>query len=120
MSSDTLLKADETFISVPSKYVDFVNVFSKDLAAKLLEYTKINNHAIDLVKYQQPPYRPIYYLELVELETLKIYIETNLANSFIRPSKSPTSTFILFVKKFNSSLQLFVNYQDLNNLIIKN
>ena len=36
-----------------------------------------------LKKYKQPSIRPIYSLKQVELEILKIYIETNLANSFI-------------------------------------
>lgn len=40
------LKADDGFISVSSKYADFVEVFFKDLTAKLLEHTRINNHTI--------------------------------------------------------------------------
>ena len=54
------------------------------------------------------------------LKTLKIYIETNLANSFIRPSKSLTGALILFIRKKDGSFQLCVNYRGLNNLIIKN
>lgn len=78
--------------------------FFKDLAAKLLKYIKITNYTIDLIKGQQPPYGPIYSLELRKLETLKSYIEINPVNGFIKPSKSPADTFILFVKKLNSSL----------------
>ena len=51
---------------------------------------------------------------------LKTYIETNLASGFISPSKSPTSAPILFVRKKNGSLRLFVDYRGLNNLTIKN
>ena len=69
---------------------------------------------------KQPPYGPIYSLGPVELETLKTYIEANLANSFIRPSKSPAVAPILFVRKKNNSLRLCVNYRELNNLTIKN
>ena len=36
--------------SISSKYADFANVLSKDLACKLVEYTKINEYAIDLIK----------------------------------------------------------------------
>lgn len=97
-----------------------LRMFFKDLAAKLQEHSGINDHAIDLVKDQHPPYGSIYSLGPIELETLKTYIEINLANSFIRPSKSPAGTFILFVKKSNGSLYLYVNYQDPNNLTIKN
>ena len=56
----------------------------------------------------------------MELETLKAYIETNLANGFIRPSKSPAGTPILFDRKSDGSLHLCVDYQCLNNLTIKN
>ena len=75
---------------------------------------------MELVDSQQPPYGPIYSLRPVELETLKAYIEINLANRFIRPSKSPAGAPILFDQKSNGSFQLCVDYQDLNNLTIKN
>ena len=69
---------------------------------------------------RQPPYGPIYSLGPVELETLKTYIETNLKNSFIRPSKSPAGASIFFDKKSNVSLRLCVDYWGLNNFTIKN
>ncbi len=56
----------------------------------------------------------------MELEILKAYIENNQASGFIRPSKSPAGASILFNKKPDSSLRLCVDYQDLNNLTIKN
>ena len=56
----------------------------------------------------------------MELETLKIYIETNLANSFICPSKFSTDAPILFDKKSDGSLWLCVDYWGLNNITIKN
>ena len=105
---------------VPAKYLDFADIFSPDLVSELPEHTGINNHAIELVDGQQPPYGPIYSLAPVELETLKAYIETNLANGFIKPSKSPASTPILFDWKAYSSFRLCVNYWGLNNLTIKN
>ena len=104
---------------ITAEYLDFANIFSLDLASKLLEYTGINNYAIELVNGQQPPYGAIYSLGLVELETLKAYIKTNLANG-CRPSKSPASAPILFDRKSDGSLQLCVNYQDLNKLTIRN
>ncbi len=56
----------------------------------------------------------------MKLEILKAYIKNNLANDFIRPSNSPARAPILFDKKLDSSLRLCVDYQGLNNLIIKN
>ena len=90
------LIAEEAPTKVPAKYSDFTDVFSPDLVSKLLEHTGINDHAIELVDGQQPLYGPIYSLRPVELETLKAYIETNLANGFIKPSKSPARASILF------------------------
>ena len=114
------LIAEEAPTKVSAEYSDFADVFSPDLASELPEHTEINDHAIELVNGQQPPYGPIYSLGPVELETLKAYIETNLANGFIRPSKSPASAPILFDRKPDGSLRLCVDYRGLNNLTIKN
>ena len=105
---------------IPTEYSNFANVFSPELASKLLKHIGINDHAIELVDNWQPPYSPIYSLGPVELETLKTYIKTNLINGFIRLSKSLAEASIFFDKKPDDSLQLCVNYQRLNNFTIKN
>ena len=92
---------DEALTKVPAKYSDYSNVFSVENAVKPPENTEMNEYAIELEKGKQPPFGPIYSLELVELETLKTYIKTNLANGFIQPSKSPAGAFILFDRKPN-------------------
>lgn len=53
------------------KFSDFVNIFSWESVAKLLEYVKINDQLIDPVDGQQLFYRPIYNKELVELKMIK-------------------------------------------------
>ena len=70
-------------VTVAAKYSDFADIFSKESAEVLSERTGINKHAIELEDGKQPLYRPIYSLGSLELETLKTYIKTNLANSFI-------------------------------------
>jgi len=55
-----------------------------------------------------------------ELEALKKYLEENLTKSFIRHSSSPTGAPVLFVKKGYGSLRLCVDYQDLNEITVKN
>ncbi len=60
------LKADEASIKVPSKYVDLEDIFSPNLAMELLDNMDINNHTIELLDDQQPPYGPIYSLSSVE------------------------------------------------------
>ena len=56
----------------------------------------------------------------MELETLKTYIEPNLANGFIRSSKSPIGALIFFDWKPDGSLCLYMDYWCLNNITIKN
>ena len=112
------LIVEKALIKVSAKYSDITDVFSLDLASELPKHTGINDHAIELVDGQQQPYRPIYSLEPLELEILKAYIGTNLANGLIKPSKSPASTSILLNWKLNESLWLCINYWGLNNLTI--
>ena len=95
-------------------------MFSEKSANVLSEQTVVNEHVIKLEEGKQPPYKPIYNLEPVELEIFETYIETNLANDFIWVSKSPVGALILFVYKPNSSFYLYIHYQGLNNLTIKN
>ena len=114
------LKLDEAPTKVLSKCTDFANIFSPKLAVELPKYTKINDHAIELVDNQQPPYNSFYNLGSVELEILKAYIQNNLANGFIKSSKFPAKVSILFDKKPDSSLRLCIDYRGLNNLTIKN
>ncbi len=78
------LKVDEPPTTIFSKYTNFTDVFSPQLAIELPKYTSINNHAIELLDDRQPLYGPIYILGLVKLEILKAYINNNLTNSFSR------------------------------------
>ena len=105
---------------VPAEYSNYSNVFSVEYVAELPKNTGMNEHAIELKEGKQPPFGLIYSLGPVELETLKTYIKTNLANGFIWPFKSPTEAPILFDRKPDRSLRLCVDYRGLNNLIIKN
>ena len=114
------LIAKEALIKISNEYVNFADVFFPDLASELSEHNRINDYTIKLVDGQQLPYRPIYSLRPVELEILKAYIKTNLVNGFTKPSKSLASILILFDQKLDSFLRLYVNYRDLNNLMIMN
>lgn len=91
-------------VTIFSEYIDYIDVFLPDSAAELPKHTGINNHFISLIDDKQPLYGLIYSLELIELETLNINIETNWVNDFIRPFKLPTGNLILFICKKNTSL----------------
>ena len=111
---------NEALTKILAEYSNYSNVFLAENTAELPENTGINKHAIKLKKGKQPPFGPIYKLGPIELEILKTYIKTNLANSFIRSSKSPTRVSIFFDQKPDRSLYFCMDYWSLNNIIIKN
>lgn len=76
-------------VKIPAKYLDFSNVFLEEKALVLPKISELNQHTIMLQKDKQLSYCLIYSLEPIEFETLKTYIETNLANTFIQLSKLP-------------------------------
>ena len=111
---------DKVLTEVPAEYSDYSDVFLAENAVELPENIGMNEHAIKLEEGKQPSFGSIYSLDLVELETLKTYIKTNLANSFIRLSKSPAGAPILFDRNLDKSFCLCVNYWSLKNITIKN
>ena len=111
---------NKAFIKILAEYSNYNNIFSVENAVELPENTGINEHAIELEKDKQPFFGSIYSLKPVKLETVKTYIKTNLANGFIRAFKSPVEAFFLTNKKLDRSLRFYIDYWNLNNLIIKN
>ena len=107
-------------VKILDKYLDFAKVFSEKKTLVLPECNKVNKYTIDLKDNKQPLYGPIYSLGPVKPEFLKIYIKTHLKTSFIQPSKSPTGTSILFNKKRDGTICLYINYGGLSNLTNKN
>lgn len=100
--------------------MDFAENFSAKPATEFLKHTDINDYSMKLIDARQSSHGSIYSLGPVELEILKTYIENNLGNSFIRPSKSAPGAPIVFNLKLNSSFKLYIDYKRLNNLTIKN
>ena len=101
---------NEAPTEVSAEYFNYSNVFSAEYVAELPENTGMNEYAIKLEEGKQPLFGPIYSLGLVELEILKIYIKTILANGFIWPFKSPARALILFNRKLDGSLHLYMDY----------
>ena len=55
-----------------------------------------------------------------ELTMLRAYLKKYLKNNYIKLSNLSTNTFIFFIKKKNDNLKLYVNYKNLNKIIVKN
>ena len=105
---------------VPPEYTEFADVFEEKNAEQLPPHRPNVDHEILLIPRAKPVYGPIYNLSETELQTLKEYIDRMLAKGFIRPSKSPFGSSVLFVKKPDGSLHLCVDYRKLNDITIKN
>ena len=98
------LQQNKASTKIPPEYAHYTDIFSPVLAIELPENSGINEHTIELSEGKQPHYGLIYSLGLVEMETLKVYIETYLKTGFIWPFKSLADVFILFDKKPGRSL----------------
>ncbi|KAJ1037742.1 hypothetical protein NDA10_007848 [Ustilago hordei] len=85
--------------------------------------------AMDLSSYQQPM-DPDHEEEhdddddegnvSGEMSELRRYLDENLEKGFIRPSKSPARSPVLFVPKKDGGLRLCVDYRGLNEITVKN
>lgn len=113
-----LLLSEKVIILI--KYTDFVNIFSKIFIIQFFKCFAINKYQIDLELGKPLYYGLIYSLGTIELKIFKTYIKINLINYFIWPLKSLERRFILFIQKPNHNIRLFIYYQQLNSLIIKN
>ena len=56
----------------------------------------------------------------IELQKLKVQVQELLDRSFIRQSTSPWGSPVLFAKKKDKTLQLCINYRQLNRVTFKN
>jgi hypothetical protein len=106
--------------AVPIEYAEFADVFEPTNSQKLPPHRPGIDHEIPLISNAKPVYGPIYNLSETELQALKEYIDNMVAKGFIRPSKSPFGSPVLFVKKPDGSLRLCVDYRKLNDITIKN
>jgi len=101
--------------NVPSEYHEFADIFSKTKAETLPPHHPYDLK-INLEEGAQPLVVPIYSLSASEQEALKEFIEENFNMGFIRPTSSPHSVLVLFVKKKDGSLYLCVNFHGLNHI----
>ena len=115
-----VLLFNKAFTKISEEYSDYNNVFSAENMTELPKHSEINEHAIELEEGKELLFGSIYSLSLVELEMLKTYIKTNLANNFIRFSKFLAKALIFFDQKPNGSFCRYIDYRGFNNFTIKN
>jgi hypothetical protein len=103
---------------VPKAYHKYIDVFSKHQSNKLPEHG-IHDCKIKLTGENNIGYRPLYRQSLEELEATKKYIEEYLVKGYIKRVYSSFTSLILFARKKNRGLRLYINYRRLNKIIKK-
>ena len=75
---------------------------------------------IELVPGAVPSSKAPYRMNILELNELKSQLKELIDKNYIRSSVSPSGTPVLFVKKNDGTLQLCIDYRQLNKMTIKN
>jgi len=94
-------------------------VFAKEDFDILPEHYKWD-HAIELIPGAEPKSSKVYPLSPLEQTELDAFLEENLCTGRIRPSKSPITAPMFFIKKKDGSLRLVQDYHALNAITVKN
>jgi hypothetical protein len=72
-----------------------------------------------MLKVAHPAKAP-YQMNREELKELKVQLEELFTKGYIKLSKSPYGTHVLFVHKKDGTLRMCVDYRTLNKTITKN
>jgi hypothetical protein len=104
---------------LPPIYHEFAKVFGEE-EFKILPPHRPYNLAIDLKEGAKLHHGPLYSMIEQESQTLKKWINEELATGKIQRSESEAGAPVMFVKKADRSLRLVVNYQRLNNVTKRN
>src|SRR5258706_9104003 len=104
---------EDTLSGVPQEDHEFRDVFSGEKANALAPHRPYDLK-INLEEGAKLFHGPIYSLSPPELTALSEFLEENVKNSFIHPSKSPWGSPVLFMKKKDGSLHLCVDFCALN------
>ena len=97
---------------------DYPDVFPKDLPGlppeREVEFT------IDLAPVTVPVSKAPYRMAPMELKEVKTQLQELLDKGFIKLSVSPWGAPVLFVKKNDGSMRLYIDYRELNKVTVRN
>ena len=95
-------------VTLPSEYADYADVFNKGKADRLPPHRSFDLKIT--LDGPQPPPSHLYSMSASEQESLRAFLDENIANGIIHPSTSPLGALVLFVKKKDGSLRLCVDF----------
>ena len=95
-----------------------MDVFPNELPRLPLQ--RVVDFGIELHPVTSPISMTPHRMALVKLQELRFQLQKLLDKGFIRPSTSPWGAPILFAKKEDKTLQLCIDYRQLNSVTIKN
>ena len=103
------IKLDNGEVENMSVVCEFSDVFPEELPG--LPPEREIKFYIDIVYIKNPIFMPPYRMAPSELKEFKEQLQELLDKSFIRPNTSPWGAPVLFVKKKDGSLQLYIDYR---------
>ena len=97
---------------------DFSDVFLEEL----LDIPPIRevDLSIEILLGTAPTSRAPYRMAPTELKEIKIQLQELLDKEFIRPNVSPWGAPVLFMKKKDGTLQMCIDYRQINKVTVKN
>jgi len=111
---------DDALASVPGEFRPYMRIMGQE-AADTLPQHRLYDCKIELKEGSTTPWRPIYPLSEVELQTLREWLKEMERTGKIKRSTSPARSPILFVPKpHGRGLCLCVDYRALNQITIPN
>ena len=118
VTSLTLEKEVRTNLDLPNIVCKYEDVFPDELPG--LPPQRVVDFCIELHPGTLPTSMTPHRMAPVQLQELKVQIQKLLGKGFIRPSTSPWGAPVLFAKKKDKTLRLFIDYRQLNRIMIKN
>ena len=104
---------------VPRHFHKWKKVFGK-AESERMPTRKPWDHAIDLREDFVPRKERIYPLSKIEKEEVQAFVESQLKKGYIRSSKFPQTSPVLFVPKKDRKRRIVQDYYYVNKGIIKN
>ena len=118
LASFTLEDKVRPDLDLPRVVCEYEDVFLDELLG--LPPQRVIDFCIELHLGTLPISMIPHRMAPVELQELKVKLQELLDKGFIRPSTSPRGATVLFSKKKDMTLQLCIDYQQLNWVTIKN